>query len=187
MQQPVGLYVPPPSPRGKFLGWLGAAVVLGFVVIVGMLMSAVAQSQTVKDPREKGSPLDVQSVTLKHDVDHLVATVRFYEPVSLTRLTGGGKLWVSLQPGGDNYYVMEMTKGTHGLISTLTRCNADRCAYEEATKIKGKRVNKHMFRMRVDRSALAGLGDRLEWQAGSVFGGNRHDQVPNEGLKVHHF
>jgi hypothetical protein len=175
-----------PNPRGKFLGLLGVVVVFGLLVVVGLLMSAVAQTQTVRDEREGTTPLDVRSVTFRHDGENLVVKIRMWRRTPLRQLSGGSRLWVSIQPGGDRYYLVEMSKSPKGPVTTLTRCDADRCAYEESVVVAGKQVGKRGFKMTVPRNLIQGLGDRLEWQGGSVYGSNRFDQAPDKGPKVHH-
>jgi hypothetical protein len=165
---------------------VGLLTALGFAVVIGLLMSAVAQSQVVRDPRERGTSLDLRSVTVEHSGQKIVTKLRLYEPVKVTRLPGGSKIWVSLHPGGDDYYLMEMSfQGSEG-AAVLVPCNADACDYDHTTQIAGKVTGKRSFKMVLELEALLSLGDRLEWQAGSLQGTHRIDVAPDEGFKVHH-
>jgi hypothetical protein len=168
--------------RGALYGLTGILIIFGFVIVVGVLMSTVAHTQKIDDPKE-GVGLDLRSVAMKHTKDRFVIDIKTYGKWSPTRLSAEDYVQIDLDTGQGDYLV-QLTGGSAGPVVTVTPCHRT-CNFEQSVIGVAKKTGPRSVHLWVDRSAMVGLADRVEWRAESVLDG-AIDRAPDTGSRFHH-
>lgn len=170
--------------RGKLLGMLGILTVLGTALVIGLLMSAVASTQVVKDPKE-GGRLDITSVELKHSDERITVRVTVAHRLRPGDLTRGGRIFTTFDTADGTTHVLAVTKSRRGLQASLGHCAPEGCSWSDAGR--AGRSGPRTVQFSVARAEIPGLADRIEWWAGAVSGDGGSDYAPDKGARVHHF
>jgi hypothetical protein len=175
-----------PNARGLVFSMMGILILMGLALIIGLLMSAVASTQTIKDPKEGDGPLDIREASLDHSDERLyfelVTTKRF----DMRDLSRGARVFLTLDTGDGIEHVLTLVSGPKGrAMASLGSCTADGCEWTDAGR--GRKTGARSLQITVPRKAIPGLSDRVEWWAGAVNASGVSDFAPDSGAVMHHF
>ncbi len=169
--------------RGMMYGLTGILIIFGFVIVVGVLMSTVAHTQKIDDPKEGNGGLDLRSVAMKHTKNRFIIDIKTYGRWSPADLRAEDYIQIDIDTGEGDYLV-QLTGGSAGPVVTVTPCRRT-CDFGQSVIGAAKKTGPRSVRLWADRSAMVGLADRIEWRAESVLNGTI-DRAPDSGSRFHH-
>jgi hypothetical protein len=165
---------------------MGILILLGLALVIGLLMSAVANTQTVKDPKEGGGPLDIRSASLDHSDERLYFEVTTSKRFDMRDLSRGARVFLTLDTGDGVEHVLALVSGPKGRpLASLGSCTPEGCRWTDSGR--ARKTGPRSIQMSVARRAVPGLSDRVEWWAGAVNASGVSDYAPDTGAVMHHF